>query len=217
MTEQDSFVRAILDDPNENTHRVVYADWLEEQNTAASRARAEFIRLQVSSAAETLIDPPIGREESLLKKWGTRWLPKTARLDAGMLGSETSFNTVRFSYDSVHAVYEFGRGFIATVSLGNRDGFDGRMLGHLMRECLANNPVERFLFHRWEHRPLIAVEVAPAHGDWRVDMRLGQNAEELFSTLITGTRKQLLKGLPNWMSEEFERIDVEPDPAEIPF
>ncbi|MBY0230983.1 MAG: TIGR02996 domain-containing protein, partial [Gemmataceae bacterium] len=39
----DAFLEAILADPHDDAHRLVYADWLEENG---DEARARFIRLQ---------------------------------------------------------------------------------------------------------------------------------------------------------------------------
>lgn len=41
MTEQDAFVRRICEQPGEDTHRLVYADWLDENGQPG---RAEFVR-----------------------------------------------------------------------------------------------------------------------------------------------------------------------------
>jgi uncharacterized protein (TIGR02996 family) len=46
MSSRTSFLRAILDAPEEDAPRLVYADWLEEQGDP----RGEFIRLQVEAA-----------------------------------------------------------------------------------------------------------------------------------------------------------------------
>jgi uncharacterized protein (TIGR02996 family) len=40
--DEDTFVQAILDEPESDSPRLVYADWLEER----SDPRAEFIRVQ---------------------------------------------------------------------------------------------------------------------------------------------------------------------------
>ena len=42
MTERDAFLKAILADPDDDTPRLVYADWLTEHG---EESRAEFIRL----------------------------------------------------------------------------------------------------------------------------------------------------------------------------
>lgn len=47
MSDQAAFIRAICTDPAEDTHRLVYADWLDEHDQSA---RAEFIRVGVELA-----------------------------------------------------------------------------------------------------------------------------------------------------------------------
>ena len=43
MTHDDAFLQAILETPDDDTPRLIYADWLDEHGDVA---RAEFIRLQ---------------------------------------------------------------------------------------------------------------------------------------------------------------------------
>jgi uncharacterized protein (TIGR02996 family) len=43
MTDQQAILQAVLDDPDDLTHRLVYADWLEEHDQAR---HAQFIRAQ---------------------------------------------------------------------------------------------------------------------------------------------------------------------------
>lgn len=45
MTEEDAFLRKLLEQPNSDLTRLVYADWLDEQGTPDSIANAEFLRL----------------------------------------------------------------------------------------------------------------------------------------------------------------------------
>lgn len=47
MTDGDHILRAILDEPHDDLHRLAYADWLEENG---QNERAEFIRLQLPQA-----------------------------------------------------------------------------------------------------------------------------------------------------------------------
>src|SRR5262245_14998409 len=47
MTQDEAFLRAIVEEPDDDTHRLVYADWLEEHGKAD---RAEFIRVQCELA-----------------------------------------------------------------------------------------------------------------------------------------------------------------------
>src|SRR5437867_2252124 len=46
-SDSDALFRAICEEPWEDTPRLVYADWLDEQGDAA---RAEFIRVQIEFA-----------------------------------------------------------------------------------------------------------------------------------------------------------------------
>jgi uncharacterized protein (TIGR02996 family) len=48
MTPDDAFVQDILDHPEDDAPRLVYADWLEEHGQGP---HAEFIRLQVLTAS----------------------------------------------------------------------------------------------------------------------------------------------------------------------
>ncbi|HUR53454.1 MAG TPA: TIGR02996 domain-containing protein, partial [Gemmataceae bacterium] len=47
MTDGDALLAAILAEPDEDTPRLMYADWLEEEGR---RERAEFIRTQIALA-----------------------------------------------------------------------------------------------------------------------------------------------------------------------
>src|SRR5262245_22814002 len=71
MGEGDALFRAILDRPEEDAPRLVYADWLEEYGDAA---RAEFIRVQCGLPR----GDPAGkdlrrRERELLRAHGGAW------------------------------------------------------------------------------------------------------------------------------------------------
>ena len=49
MSDHAAFLRAIIDDPDEDAHRLVYADWLDDNGDPD---RAQFIRLQCTAARE---------------------------------------------------------------------------------------------------------------------------------------------------------------------
>ena len=64
MTHDEAFLRDILEAPEDDGPRLVYADWLEENGQAT---RAEFIRLQVELARLSLGDaryPELRRREA---------------------------------------------------------------------------------------------------------------------------------------------------------
>jgi uncharacterized protein (TIGR02996 family) len=52
----DALLAAILDDPDDDAARLVYADWLEETGGQAERDRAEFIRVQVALARAEAVE-----------------------------------------------------------------------------------------------------------------------------------------------------------------
>jgi uncharacterized protein (TIGR02996 family) len=62
VSQEDSFLRAILDDPRDATLRLVYADWLEERGDEESCSRAEYLR--VECALDAL--PPRDRQRRRL-------------------------------------------------------------------------------------------------------------------------------------------------------
>src|SRR5262249_51568994 len=51
--DEAALLRAVCDNPDEDTPRLVYADWLDEQGGESRTARAEFIRLQVEQYRTT--------------------------------------------------------------------------------------------------------------------------------------------------------------------
>jgi uncharacterized protein (TIGR02996 family) len=105
MSTREAFLQAICETPEDDTPRLVFADWLEEQGEAE---RAEFIRTQVALAGMAEDDPRRVemevRERHLLaahaREWAAPWPPFTA--------GESARITRRA---------EFRRGFVETVQL----------------------------------------------------------------------------------------------------
>jgi uncharacterized protein (TIGR02996 family) len=78
MTPEDAFLQDIREHPDDDTPRLVYADWLEEHGDRTRAARAEFIRVQIALAG---LDPDDerrptleARERQLRKKHERQWL-----------------------------------------------------------------------------------------------------------------------------------------------
>jgi uncharacterized protein (TIGR02996 family) len=97
MTDGDALLAAILAAPDEDTPRLVYADWLDENGDPD---RAEFIRAQVELARA----PALGlrlREVVLLAAHGERWLAPL-RENGGPL-----------AHPAAHG--QFRRGFVEVV------------------------------------------------------------------------------------------------------
>ena len=85
MKPKDPLLQAVLDDPDDDAPRLVYADWLQERGRPGDEDRAEFIRLQVQLAGMEPGDPKRRalekREEALRNVHETAWrgeLPKWA-------------------------------------------------------------------------------------------------------------------------------------------
>ncbi len=74
MTHHDAFLQAILEAPDDDTPRLVYADWLTDQDDP----RGEFIRVQCRLARMDAADPgrPVleARERELLARHQDEWL-----------------------------------------------------------------------------------------------------------------------------------------------
>lgn len=74
MTQDDAFLHAIIESPDDDTPRLVYADWLEENGQPE---RGEFIRVQCLLARMAGEDPRRpglqGRERGLLEKHEAAW------------------------------------------------------------------------------------------------------------------------------------------------
>src|SRR5262245_38674728 len=76
--EQDALLQGILESPDEDAPRLVYADWLEEHGTTeADRARAELIRTQARLATlrydDDRVSPLQARALRLLSRHRYAW------------------------------------------------------------------------------------------------------------------------------------------------
>jgi uncharacterized protein (TIGR02996 family) len=80
MVDDEAFLRAICDNPDDDLPRLIYADWLDEHGDSR---RAEFIRLQCASARGQGLDgrpatnrqllTMIGRQRRLLQRYEETW------------------------------------------------------------------------------------------------------------------------------------------------
>ncbi len=73
-----AFEADIIAHPDDDTPRLVLADWLEDQNDPSTSARAEFLRVQLELARLADDDPRRGplwlRQDTLLRKHEASWL-----------------------------------------------------------------------------------------------------------------------------------------------
>jgi uncharacterized protein (TIGR02996 family) len=85
MHTDADFLKMLLADPADDTTRLVYADWLEEQGDAVSAARAEFLRLTVRLATTAWTKRERKKKEKRLQELAaglldTDWLAVVSRL-----------------------------------------------------------------------------------------------------------------------------------------
>jgi uncharacterized protein (TIGR02996 family) len=74
MQNEAAFLQAVLAQPEDDTLRLAYADWLEEQGDAVSAAKAEFLRLTAQPGTEQQ------RFQQLAANLDTDWLAVVSRL-----------------------------------------------------------------------------------------------------------------------------------------
>src|SRR5262245_51545686 len=106
MSDEAALLAAIRANPEEDTPRLMYADWLDEQGGASNEAHAEFIRLQIELAqAEPSRRQPPGQQEketrarTLFWKHDRVWFPD-------LFGRKKFFRGVRAGW------YDMRRGFL---------------------------------------------------------------------------------------------------------
>jgi uncharacterized protein (TIGR02996 family) len=129
-TDEEAFVRAILEDPDEDAVRLIFADWLEERGSP----RAEFIRLQCALARlpeGQRRGELLEREQQLLRQYEAVWA-------APLLGLVDE--------------WEFRRGFVEKIRI-IPVAFVARAEGIFRRA-----PVRHVHFYRRNHVSLAEVE-----------------------------------------------------------
>src|SRR5690348_826131 len=98
--DDHAFLDRITSNPEDDTPRLIYADWLEEHGFGE---RAEFIRVQCQLAQMAKYDPGrlplLQREQEILTERGADWAKPVA---------------------SITRDYKFHRGFVDTVAIGGR-------------------------------------------------------------------------------------------------
>jgi uncharacterized protein (TIGR02996 family) len=101
MTHDEAFVQAILEEPDDDTHRLIYSDWLEERGDP----RGEFIRTQVQLARMAADDPLRpefeSREWELLRQHRKEWLGPLARASCQCIFQRGFAERLRFDTPAV--------------------------------------------------------------------------------------------------------------------
>lgn len=85
MTEDEAFLQAILEEPDADAPRLMYADWLDERDDP----RAEFIRVQCTLASAVMGAARRAelkqRERALLRQYQDEWIQPLRGLITGWL------------------------------------------------------------------------------------------------------------------------------------
>jgi uncharacterized protein (TIGR02996 family) len=78
MTEEDAFLQALQERPDDDTTRLIFADWLEEQGDEISLAKAAYIRFDCELARKTPEEPALrrlqARRRELAERVAADWL-----------------------------------------------------------------------------------------------------------------------------------------------
>ncbi|HJZ57073.1 MAG TPA: TIGR02996 domain-containing protein [Gemmataceae bacterium] len=120
MTDRLSLLRAILANPAENTPRLMYADWLEENGTTpADAARVEFIRLWYRSKSG-LRSTTKAIAAWLTEHWRRLW-PSFPEAGARAQGRVLTVQFVGRRRRTVKAY--FARGFAERVQFGDGEAY----------------------------------------------------------------------------------------------
>ncbi|MBN9119483.1 MAG: TIGR02996 domain-containing protein [Planctomycetes bacterium] len=105
MSEEDALLRSIIDRPEDDVVRLVFADWLDEHGDAD---RAEFIRGQCRLAAMQEWDDGFAELHArcgfLLRTHRDKWMPPVAKIREG-------------APDWMLRQYEFRRGFLDRLTM----------------------------------------------------------------------------------------------------
>lgn len=126
---RDGFLHAILDAPEDDTPRLIYADWLDDHAQCRSdQARAELIRIQCRMARAAV--PAIAdelRAEDILDLYGDDWRSELPTLDGiRWAGFERGFPTwaVPQDLDTLHRHADALRGTTVRKIRFHHESFD---------------------------------------------------------------------------------------------
>jgi uncharacterized protein (TIGR02996 family) len=100
MHDEDDFLRKLLENPADDTVRLVYADWLDECGYDGSKTKAQFLRLtvQLNERRRGTKWRTALRAEMLplAAKLPTDWLAVVSRLKIDLCGAKTAAGGLEF-------------------------------------------------------------------------------------------------------------------------
>ncbi|WP_020470742.1 TIGR02996 domain-containing protein [Zavarzinella formosa] len=115
--DEAALLRAILDDPESDSARLTYANFLNQSKRPGDYDRGEFIRLQINLARVTNNDSRwpamVGRERELIEHYRASWERPLRRLFAPKFGSPVQWMKSRLF--GLGGAWGFRRGFVENV------------------------------------------------------------------------------------------------------
>ncbi len=115
MSESDALLKAIRADPEDDTVRLAFADWLDEHGDGGIDAdRAEFIRVQIEHARLSSNDSNILRHMRLHDREGELW----SRMLDGICLGPSGLRSMGIHPPIGFTLYPYGivqRGFVETI------------------------------------------------------------------------------------------------------
>lgn len=173
MTHEEAFLEDILEQPDDDAPRLIFADWLEENGDPD---RAEFIRIRVEQAHGP--SARAKRAARLIEDNWDRWVkPLCLLADDTALRHHRWLNS-RPRVSASKLVHEFPRGFIpsfalrASTFLAKTDAIlaltaltrlrldQAGGLGGALAACPALRAIRELEFIDWSHSPLASVDMA---------------------------------------------------------
>jgi uncharacterized protein (TIGR02996 family) len=147
MSDRDALIAAILVNPDEDTPRLMFADWLDEHGDPA---RAEFIRLQCALArefeAEADLPDDFGTGHSYDSQWGMSGRPHDTEERLTLLRREQEL-LIAHAEEWRNGLPEYANGFRFQQSIRFHRGFVGRV-------CVALGPLIKSPAALWRHHPV---------------------------------------------------------------
>jgi uncharacterized protein (TIGR02996 family) len=148
MAEHPGFLQAIIDDPDDDLARLVYADWLEEHDDPV---RAEFIRVQDELARHA----PQYAPRRLVEREAELQFTYRRRLLAPFIDLGVSVCTDGYLYGADRGLsFGFRRGFVEEISAWGAEGAR-QFVGHA-EALFALGPLLHLRFSPWPSNDYVA-------------------------------------------------------------
>jgi uncharacterized protein (TIGR02996 family) len=230
MTDGDALLRAVLAEPDDDTPRLIYADWLDEHD---QHPRAAFIRDQIEAVRAEPYGPQArtaeARAADLLREHSADWLAGLPgnvllRFERGFVGgvegppaefaraAEALFaaapvQTYRLSFDSYTADFLFMHEFFAIPQLRHLRRFECAPTLHLAAEDYE-------LIDKCPHlaglRDL-SLRENPIHPPWLGELLEGDRLPELAGLDVADNPHlgpALAEALPRAKHRDIRRLDL---------